>query len=286
MQIKKCTIIYPLVVLTKNKKMKKIFLYCFLSALLLSCSQHKKWVFEKEIQLNNVHPIGITKLNNQIWVSDGNENRLIRIDFNGKILSEISGFERPMHICNANGNILIPEYGRDSITIFQPNHSKKYMSTPKLDAPASVHQWNDEIAIADFYNHRVLFKENNNWLVIGKKGSDNKEFNYPTDVQITNTIIFVADAYNHRVQLFSKDGKHLKTIGEEFEMNASTGIYVHKEELFITDFENNRVISSNIKGELLQELKTSIEKPTDVLVIDNKLWILNFKKGSISLYTR
>jgi len=263
--------------------MKNILLYCF-SLIILSCNEPKKWIFEKEIQLDNTYPIGVTQLDGEIWLSDGNGNRLVQIDDTGKLLQEIKDFERPMHISSINKTILVPEYGRDSIAAIQSNSTRKYINTPKLDAPAGVDQWKNEIAIADFYSHSVLFKKDTTWLTIGKKGSNAGEFNYPTDVQITSDFIYVADAYNHRVQVFSKEGKHLETIGETFNMNASTGIYVTDNELYITDFENDRVMVCNTEGTLLQELKTAIEKPTDILIVNNKLWILNFKKGSISVF--
>ncbi len=266
--------------------MKKTILLSLVTLTLASCNQYQNWFFEKELQLNNVHAIGITTVNNQIWLSDGNGNRLVSINEQGELINEIKNFERPMHISAFEGNLLIPEYGRDTISILKPSFKKTSLITPKLDAPAGIHQWKKEIAIADFYNHRILYKSKNKWIIIGEKGSHNGQFNYPTDVQITENNIYVADAYNHRVQVFSKTGKHLQTIGADFNINAATGIYVTDSKLYITDFENNRVIITDLKGKKLQTLEENIEKPTDILVIKNQLWILNFKKSSISLYKR
>ena len=266
--------------------MKKTILLSLMFLTLISCNEYQNWSFYKQIHLNDVHPIGITTVNNQIWISDGNNNRLILIDKNGKTIKQIKGFERPMHISSNKNNLLIPEYGKDSISILTQSLKKEFLNTPELEAPAGVSQWKHEIAIADFYNHRVLYKSKKQWTIIGKKGTAKGQFNYPTDVQITNNYIYIADAYNHRVQVFSKKGKHLTTIGEEFNLNAATGIYVTNSNIYITDFENNRIIITDLNGKKLQILDQTIEKPTDVLVVDNQLWILNFKTSSISLYTR
>jgi len=187
--------------------------------------------------------------------SDGNGNRLVAISNEGELIKEIKGFERPMHISSFENSILVPEYGRDSIAVIRASGKNSYLKTPRLDAPASVHKVGTAIAVADFYNHKIAFFNGDKWINIGQKGSEKGAFNYPTDVQIVGNKIYVADAYNHRVQLFNFKG-------------------------------DNRVLKLNQKGELLQELQDSIQNPTDILVHQHKLWVLNFKEGSVSLYTR
>ena len=70
-----------------------------------------------------------------------------------------------------------------------------------LDAPAGVDRYKNEIALADFYHHRVLYFNGNEWITIGKKGNELGELNYPTDIQILKDKIVVADAYNNRIQI-------------------------------------------------------------------------------------
>ena len=50
-----------------------------------------------------------------------------------------------------------------------------------LDAPAAVDISGDHIAIADFYNHRVLLKSGDDWQVLGGKGKGVGQMTYPTD---------------------------------------------------------------------------------------------------------
>jgi len=152
-----------------------------------------------------------------------------------------------------------------------------------LDAPAGISVFNKEMAIADFYNHRVLYSNNGEeYISIGSEGKHEGEFYYPTDVQITSNKIYVADAYNHRVQVFDKEGNYLQMIGVEQNMNASTGLFIAAEELFVTDFENDRILVFELDGNFKQELNDHIEKPTDMIVANGNLYVINYRNGKLN----
>jgi DNA-binding beta-propeller fold protein YncE len=140
------------------------------------------------------------------------------------------------------------------------------------------------MAVADFYNHRVVYFNGKENLTFGEKGKENGQLTYPTDVQFANENIYVADAYNHRIQIFDLTGKHLKTIGEAEKMNATTGVFVHEKNIFATDFENNRVLIYDLNGNLIQIIAEHLDKPTDVLVVDNQLFVTNYHGHSISVF--
>ncbi|MGB1283206.1 MAG: NHL repeat-containing protein [Polaribacter sp.] len=263
--------------------------YIILSIILLtSCKEEtsKKWVLSKEIKVEGVNPIGIAIQKNNIWLSDGDHNRLVQIDDEGTILDTINGLERPMHIAANATQLFVPEYGSDFIRIVENNTKSTLQLNDSLDAPAGFSVFKNEKAIADFYNHRILFFDGNLWTSFGKEGKNEGDFYYPTDVQITSHKIWVADAYNNRVQVFDKKGKFLKVIGKNEKMNAATGIFVSESSLFVTDFENDRVLVFDLEGHLQQEISKNIEKPTDVLLKDEKLYVLNYRKQTINVYKK
>ena len=269
-------------------KMKAIGYIMMSIILLTSCKEEtpKKWVLSKEIKIEGVNPIGITIQKNKIWLSDGDHNRLVQIDDEGTILDTINGLERPMHIDATDTQLFVPEYGSDFIRIVE-NNTKSILQIPdSLDAPAGFSVFRNEKAIADFYNHRILFFNGNLWTSFGKEGKNEGDLYYPTDVQITSDKIWVADAYNNRVQVFDKKGKFLKAIGENEKMNAATGIFISESILFVTDFENDRVLIFDLEGNLKQEISKNIEKPTDVLLKDEKLYVLNYRKQTVNLYKK
>ncbi len=244
-----------------------------------------QWHPNRVIDLGRASPIGLTFSEDKVWLADGDNNKLIAIDRSGKQLESKSGFERPMHIDAEGNKLYVPEYGKDQITIISPQGSSALKLNEKLDAPAGVDVSNGQVAIADFYNHRVLYTLGTDWKSLGKKGKASGEFHYPTDVQWAGDRLYVADAYNNRVQVFDREGIHLLTIGQAEQMNASTGIFVSDDQLFVTDFENNRLLIYDLKGALQQIIAEGLEKPTDVLLIDEELWVTNYKGNSISVFS-
>ncbi|UZO80859.1 NHL repeat-containing protein [Aquimarina sp. ERC-38] len=261
--------------------------------------QPDKWRIKEVVILNNIHPIGIAADGNDFFISDGDHNRVVKTDREGEVLIEYPNLERPMHLdfgqvpsnlgeksfnIATDRTLLVPEYGKDSIAIIKDNDRSYLPSLPNLDAPAAVSVSEKFIAIADFYNHQIVFYDGDQWKRIGKEGHILGELYYPTDVQIFNDTLYVADAYNHRGQVFSLDGKVIRSFGETEGFNAATGILVTKNNIYLTDFENNRVLSYDRSFNLVQELSISIDKPTDVLKNNDQLIITNYKRGELVIF--
>jgi len=265
--------------------MRNFFYSVLVLTTLNSCTDQKEapkeWVFTKAIQLDGVNPIGIANVNSDLWLSDGDHNRLVKISNEGSIIQTIDSLDRPMHIDALQETLFIPQYGQDNIATYDKK-GLFYMQIPdSLDAPAGVSVYNNERAIADFYNNRILYFDGADWISFGKEGKANGEFYYPTDVQITKDKIWVADAYNNRIQVFDKAGNYLSQMGKEQKMNAATGIFVTDKQVFVTDFENNRVLVFDLNGELLQILKEEVEKSTDLLIMDEVLYVVNYRNGKL-----
>ncbi|TLP82774.1 NHL repeat-containing protein [Maribacter sp. ACAM166] len=251
----------------------------------------KEWVLSKTIKLEGVNPIGITQLNGDIWISDGDHNRLIKIDSEGIIIQTLDSLDRPMHIDASEGVLFVPLYGTDEIFNYNPSNPQSQLPVfdypaDSLDAPASISVFKKEKAIADFYNNRILYFNGSEWISFGKEGKAEGEFYYPTDVQITKDEIWVADAYNNRIQVFDKKGIFLQMMGHDQKMNAATGIFVSEDEVYISDFENNRILIFDKNGNLRQTLKNQIEKPTDVMIKDEMLYVINYKNGKLNLFEK
>jgi len=263
----------------------KILKIVIILSVSFSCSKEpKKWNYKETISINNISPIGIAPAEKGLWISDGDHNKLINISASGKILDSIIGFERPMHIESIQNKIYVPEYGEDRLTFIQNKEKSQIPIDIKMDGPSGVAIFENQIGIADFYNHQVLFFNGKDWLAFGKKGNKEGEFHYPTDIQILKDKIIVADAYNHRVQILDKQGNFLQFIGENDAMNATTGLFVTKKQIIATDFENNRVLIYSHKGKLLQTITNSLKKPTDILMHQNNLYITNYAGNSIAVY--
>ena len=250
-----------------------------------ACQWNNDWSAEETLLLGKVTPIGIAQIGQDIWISDGNNNRLVRIDHQGNTVGQPIEVERPMHISTHEGILYVPSYGIDQILNLKPDGAIDTLAVEyKMDAPAAIDVNGDHTAIADFYNHRILLKHKGEWSEIGGKGKEDGQMHYPTDLQIWQDKLFVADAYNNRGQIFSLSGDHILTFGEEEGFNAATGIYVTDTEVFLTDFENDRVVVFNHVGEVQQVLQEGLSSPADVSMINGELWVLNFAGKYISKF--
>lgn len=268
--------------------MKYLYSGVLLAIVLVSCKQEQKimeWQLANTMELEGINPIGIAQDTEGIWLSDGDHHRVVHIDDNGKVLSRVDSLDRPMHIATQDGKVYIPQYGNDQIAIRDADKLMPMVVGDSLDAPAGIAVVGNTIAIADFYNHRIVWTNNGtDWSSFGKEGNAHGEFYYPTDVHLTDDKIYVADAYNNRVQVFDRQGNFMNTIGEDQKMNAATGLYVEDDSVFVTDFENNRVLVFDPEGNLKQEIKNGIAKPTDILIRNGQLIVTNYKDSSLSLY--
>jgi len=191
-----------------------------------------------------------------------------------------------MHTITRMDKMYVPSYGADEIYVYGEAAIDTIRPEVEMEGPGGVDEVDGFLAIADFYNHQVVTFDGKEWNIIGEKGKENGQFNYPTDVQIEAGKIWVADAYNNRIQVFGIDGSHLMTLGKELGMNAATGIYVTSDKLYVTDFENSRVFEFDHEGNVLQEINTGLDKPTDVIIRDNVLWVLNYSGKYISKYEK
>lgn len=266
-----------------NNKFNVFILFLIIN--LAGCNNEPKtWQLSKNITLDSVNPIGLAFTGEGLWLSDGDRNRLVLVDENGKTLRTVDSLERPMHIDSDGQHLYVPLYGEDIIAKISRKAVLVLPIKDSLDAPAGISVLGQERAIADFYNHRILYSSNGtNSISFGVEGKEEGEFYYPTDVQITEEYIWVADAYNNRVQVFTKAGKFVRAIGATEKMNAATGIFVSRDEVFVTDFENDRILVFDHEGTLKQVITEGVDKPTDVLVREGKLYVANYKSGVLQI---
>ncbi len=257
----------------------------FIVCATIGCKSVPSWHHVSSLSLDGINPLGLASIGDELWVSDSDHNQLVRLDASGKILGYETDFDRPMHITGYATSLYVPEYGKDQITVV--NASREALSLiDSLDAPAAVDVSDGVYAIADFYNHRIIYGSGEDWISMGKEGQARGELYYPTDVQIYEDEIYVADAYNNRVQVFGTDGRYRRLFGVNEEINAATGLYVHDGEVFVTDFENDRVIIYSTDGNLIQILEEGIKKPSDLVWFQDRLYLANYKGKNLMIYKK
>ena len=262
---------------------------------LFTCSENKKkipvkskqateWKFSKETPLGNISPIGIVAQGNFLWLSDVDNNRVVKIDLDGKIVESFDGFQRPMHIAIQKDKLYVPEYTSDTVKIIENGTVSALALKENTDAIAGIAVDGKTFVVADFYNHRTIFQQDDKVTIIGKEGHNDGELYYPTDVAIKNNLIYVADAYNNRVQVFDLKGNYVRMIGWNETIKVATGVKVTDTQVIIADFEGNRVLIYDHYGGLLQILIGNFNHPTDIEVLGNSMYVVNYNGNSISVF--
>ena len=255
------------------------------SILLLACeTKPKKWVYTGTIELENIAPIGMIAAGNDFWLSDVDHDRLVKIDKTGKVLQEVTGLVRPMHIDGDGQNIYIPQFGADNIRRWDGTRLNEVTIADSLDAPGGVALGSGMIAVADFFNHRVIVNARDTAFIIGKEGHDNNSLYYPTDLKIDQDYLYIADAYNNRVEVYDHRGAYVRTIGWQEDIKVATGVEAGKQQVFITDFHGNRLLVYDIYGQLQQTFTDHLDNPTDVLLTDEKLYVVNYRGQYLSVF--
>ena len=140
------------------------------------------------------------------------------------------------------------------------------------------------IAVADFYNHRIILQHNGQTTTIGYEGHGPGELYYPTDVDLAQGMVYVADAYNNRVQVFDTDGNILRIVGERDSIQVATGLVVNQEKIYVTDFEGNRVLVY-LQDSLLDQIITdSLSSPTDIAIAEGFMYVANYESKTIAVF--
>jgi len=248
-------------------------------------SAKNRMEISEEIALENINPIGIVYENDIFWISDTEHNRMLKVSSQGQILKEYQDFNRPMHISKDGSKIYIPEFLTDTIKVINSDKVETLTLFERPDAPSAIDVEGNLIAVADFYNHRIILQENGTVTTIGKEGHNDGDLYYPTDVEIVGDLIYVGDAYNNRIQVFDKQGNSLRIIGYRDSINVATGIAVTEKQIFVTDFFGNRILIYDLEGNLMQELSGHFNKPTDIFISNNVMYVINFEGQSISVFS-
>jgi len=147
-----------------------------------------------------------------------------------------------------------------------------------------------KILVGDSGNNRVQFinSENTPEYQFGKTGRKTGQFSNPEGMAVNSRgEIYVADTNNNRLQIFTFDGIYLSTLSniilredkfetESFSLRMPKAIAINsKDEIYILDSPNNRVLLINEQGELLRIIDNNEEglnkfvKIVDISVDEN-----------------
>ena len=132
----------------------------------------------------------------------------------------------------------------------------------------------NELYVCDSNNHRVqVFDLDLNFKrTFGRKGSGKEQLSSPTDVDFDSSgCIYVVDSWNNRIQVFTPNEQHIRAIGNQrsgsTKLKQPVGIRVHNDHVYVTDYDNHRVLVMSLQGEVITILgKGHLKKPEGIAI--------------------
>ena len=168
---------------------------------------------------------------------------------------------------NSKGLIAVSDHERHTILIFDKEGKfvRKlgcYGKNPgQLHNPAGVTFLNnDEILVADDYNHRIQqfnVQTGNFVKSFGKKGTGDGEFQNPEGICMDGEgHVVVADYWNNRIQVLTKDGKPVLKFRDSGpgELSGPTGCIYYKNMFIVSDSLNNCLKVFDSSGKFLYKI--------------------------------
>ena len=153
----------------------------------------------------------------------------------------------------------------------------------------------NEIAVSEVGNRRMqLFSSDGRLLrAIGRKGSQQGEFNFPAGIIFHNANIIVADCRNHRVQLFTDQGEYVGQFGGEgsldHQLKHPLGLSVENDgNIIVVDRDNKLIKIFSPDGTLLHKFGTegSLIHPFHCIQHNNYLIVSDYGDHSVKVFNR
>lgn len=187
------------------------------------------------------YPTGMKIYNDQIYVVDTNEHMIKVFDLDGNFIrqfgkngTEDGEFNRPWNIFFNGGELYVGAYRNNRIDVYDPMGTFKRSfgrygtGDGELDGPTALTKdANENLIVADFFNHRVTRHKPDGTFISAWNEADNigskiGQFNYPFDIDVSpdGELIYVLDSGNERVQVFGADGEYKFKWGGPFAYNS------------------------------------------------------------------
>ncbi|WP_142785870.1 NHL repeat-containing protein [Changchengzhania lutea] len=90
--------------------------------------------------------------------------------------------------------------------------------------------------------------------------------------------------HNNQVQIFDLKGNFVRMIGWNETIKAAKGVKVTDIQVIFADFEGSRVLVYDLNGNLIQIISGEFNQPTDIVIVSNKIFVVNYKGKKASVF--
>lgn len=210
----------------------------------------------------------ITDAAGNIYVADSESHIVFVFDQEKNALRFIGirrlGFPIGLAISNKHGILYVSDSRQDKVFGFNKDTDDVRLTIGgpgEFKNPSGMvyDDITDRLYVADTQNHmvKVFDKDGRPLFTIGKRGSEDGEFNFPSYLAMDKKgILYVVDSFNFRVQMFDANGKFLKKFGRLGDSSGffsrPAGIGVDSDgNIYVVDTSFNNFQIFNSDGRLL-----------------------------------
>jgi len=256
--------------------------------------------------LNN--PQGTIVWNNNIYVADTVNSRVMVFDYTGSFIRQIGGrgnftgaMVGPTDMGIYNNNLYVADYELGKIGIYSlTGEFIDYFAEANLKGPSGIKVVGDRFYVFDSISQEVFIFDSTGKVLnsFGGKGSEPGQFYYAKGINVDGEgNIYVADSNNFRLQVFTPEGQEKAVWKSDQPDNAGgytipRGVAIDKQgNVWTANLLASGVSVTDPSGERLalynqgESAEDSMTLPTGVFVDDNnRLYISELGKSRILVY--
>ena len=256
--------------------------------------------------LNN--PQGTIVWNNNIYVADTVNSRVMVFDYTGSFIRQIGGrgnfagaMVGPTDMGIYNNNLYVADYELGKIGIYSlTGEFIDYFAEANLKGPSGIKVVGDRFYVFDSISQEVFILDSTGKVLnsFGGKGSEPGQFYYAKGINVDGEgNIYVADSNNFRLQVFTPEGQEKAVWKSDQPDNAGgytipRGVAIDKQgNVWTANLLASGVSVTDPSGERLalynqgESAEDSMTLPTGVFVDDNnRLYISELGKSRILVY--
>ena len=200
-----------------------------------------------------------------------------------------------------NGDIYVPQIDLDNIAVWSPTGEFKFVfgkggsGTDQLNGPRDCFIYQQEVFVADYYNHRIQVYDMNGshlrgW---GTYGSGEGQFNNPRSIYVHEPSngspeVYVSEWNNHRVQVFDLNGSFLRKFGNYGsslgQLYNGSGICVANDGLvYVSSYYANEIQVFEQNGTAVREIPLGM-KAGPIALSGNRLVVTGGDDNMVKIF--
>ena len=217
-----------------------------------------------------IKPYGVAVSQGRVYVTDTAARRVFVFDPDARTVTFVGErgagkLTKPIGVAaDGEGRVFVADGTLHRVFGYEPDGAMVVAigHEGELENPSglAIDRANGLLYVADAQKHQVLCYSTADGApvrTIGKRGSENGEFNFPTNLSVDRQgRLYVADTLNFRIQIFDREGAFVSAFGMQGDtpgtLNRPKGVGVDSEgHIYVADtsFNNFQIFEST--GELL-----------------------------------